>query len=107
MEAATPWKTENRLGDITSGFDDGGFRGLETLGIENDKRPTGLVLSLAGKPAVQASVFERRVGRPVVGELPAEDGAIELLGFVDVGAAELDVVDAEVVAHGNIFTNDG
>ena len=105
MKAATTWETEDRFGDIASGFDNRRLCGFQALCIQDNESATGLMTSLTGKSAVQASVFKRGVGRTVVGELPAEHGTVEFFGFVDVGTAELDVVDAEVVTHHSCFTD--
>src|ERR1700683_4556010 len=99
MESAAARKFERRLSDLSVGQNNPPLDGFQVLRIQHDQRSCAFDFLFLTKSAGEPAVVETGVIRPVVLELPAEDGIVEQLGFLEVGSREFDVVDAPVVGR--------
>ena len=100
MEAAAAGEIESLAADAPARRAHAALRVGQVVGVKDHQRPARAHRLASGETALEAAIGELGVGRPVVGERPAEGLAIEALAARDVGDIELDVVDLVVVAGG-------
>ena len=98
MKAAAAGEIENGLGNDTAGIGDGVEAGLEIVAVEDDQRLGGRFLFIGLETAVEPGVLRRRIGRPIVGEGPAEGLAVKRLQRPEIGGGEFDIVDVVVAS---------
>src|SRR5581483_846836 len=97
MEPASAGKLEGVPGDLPVSQHDPALNGVQVRSIKHNQRTAALDFLLFAESAGQAAIMKARVIRPVILELPPEDGVVEPLGLLEIDGRKLDIVDAPVV----------
>lgn len=77
MKAPPAGEGKGRPADFRPGSFDPLLRGLQVVSVQDDQRPARAHRLTRGEATRQPAIAELGVGRPVVGERPAEYTAIE------------------------------
>src|SRR3954471_1609632 len=84
VEAAAAGKGEDRLDDPPARRLDRRQRGFEILDVDDGERRPGRLGSIGLEPYVGIAAQGRGIGRPEIGQVPAEGALVKGLGWRDL-----------------------